>query len=739
MIRSAALLLLCLLSHDALAFGQESGTIIGHVLEEATGTPVPSTAVRVLGTVLLTFTDDSGRFELRGVPPGRRELSLERIGFAPRRVTVLVNPGGRHSVEIELVPRAVAVGGVIASVTKRDLSLRDAPVSVSVLEEAELRRRIPADVRDAVQYAPSVQFVGEQLNVRGSSGYSRGSGTRVMLLVDGIPANSGDAGSLNWDMIPLTEVERIEVVKGAGSTLYGTSALGGVVNVVTRPPPEQPATRVRLRAGFYDDPPHQAWRWSDQTLLFGSVELSHSRTVGPLRFWARGARSLDDSFRQNDDSKRTNAAFRLDLGEEADTLSVFSTWARERHGAAILWCMRGECASSDSLAFQPLLVPTAALDDRTRSDKTRLHVTHTRHWGYRLETHGRLSFQRNDWETDFGDATRIGAVADRYGGEARAGWRPISWLFLIAGGEGVYTDVDATLFGQHDLRDLAGFLQLELGPFDWLTWTAGVRGDVRQVDDGPLTEPDESQISPRAGLVFAPDAVTRVRASLGRGFRSPTVAELFTATEVGGFRVIPNPDLSSERSWAGEIGVQRLILPWLSLDVAGFFYDFENLIEADTVLSAGGAIEVTFENLPEATVQGIEAIGRIALFGDLLQGQLGWTYLDTETTDPATGRSRPLPYRPEHLVTAAGALRLGRLDLGADYRFGSAFERVQVFADEDLDPRVPMRVLDLRMSYRIGRHTFRFMVDNALNHAYTTIERNLEPLRHYTVAAELEF
>jgi iron complex outermembrane receptor protein len=736
--RSGALLLAGCLGLASTGAAQDNGTLIGRVLEEGSRAPIPSAAIRVTGTVLLAFSDRLGNFEVRAVPAGRQRISIERIGYAPREVSVVITPGGRDNLEVLLTPRPVAIGGVVAAVTKRELSLRDAPVSVSVLEERDIRRRVPEDVAEAVEYAPSVQFVGEQLNVRGSSGYSRGTGTRVMLLIDGIPANSGDSGALNWDMIPLTEVERIEVVKGAGSALYGTSALGGVVNVVTRAPPDEPTTRFRLRAGFYDDPPYRQWMWASRTLGFGSVEAAHGRRVGALRLWVRGGRSLDDSFRENDDSKRSNVALSLAAGDDADTLSLFGTWARERHGAAILWCARGECEDANSLAFQPLRVPTLALDDRTRSDKARLHLTHRRSWGPRLSSFERFSFQRNDWETDFGDRL-FGAVADRYGAELRAGWRTASWAFLIAGVEGAYTDVDATLFGRHDLTDVAGFLQAELGVTGWLSLTAGARSDLRLVDGGSFSDPASSQLSPRAGMVIAPDPGTRVRASLGRGFRAPTVAELFTATEVGGFQVIPNPDLDSERSWAGEVGVQRLILPWLSLDIAGFFFDFEELIEADTVIAPSGAIEVRFGNLPEASIQGIEASGRISLFGDRLHGQLGWTYLDSESRDPASGATRPLPYRPEHLLTATGGVRIGGLDLGADYRFASAFDRVQVFTDETFDPRVPMRVLDLRLAYRIGRQTFRFMVDNALNYAYTTIERNLEPIRHYSLAAELEF
>jgi iron complex outermembrane receptor protein len=240
--------------------------------------------------VILTFSDDSGRFELRGVPAGLRRLSVERISYAPRRVEVDVPAGGRTEIEIELEPQAVAVGELVTSVTMRELSSLNAPVSVSVLKEEQIRERVPATAADAVAYVPSVQFVGDQMNIRASAGYSRGAGSRVLMLVDGVPANAGDSDAINWDVIPLTEVTRIEVMKGAGSALYGTIALGGVVNVVTAPPPQDPTARLRLRGGFYDDPPSSAWIWSNKTRGYASAELSYGQSLGAFGFWLRGGR-----------------------------------------------------------------------------------------------------------------------------------------------------------------------------------------------------------------------------------------------------------------------------------------------------------------------------------------------------------------------------------------------------------------------------------------------------------------
>jgi len=84
-------------------------------------------------------------------------------------------------------------------------------------------------------------------------------------------------------------------------------------------------------------------------------------------------------------------------------------------------------------------------------------------------------------------------------------------------------------------------------------------------------------------------------------------------------------------------------------------------------------------------------------------------------------------------------LEIGALEIGGDYRYASAFDRVKVFTDTRTDPLLSMRVWDLRLAYRFGRQTMRFVVNNGGNYGYTTIERNLEPIRRYTLGLELEF
>src|SRR2546422_6336633 len=101
-----------------------------------------------------------------------------------------------------------------------------------------------------------LQMVNGQTNVRGSTGYVQGLNARVLMTVDGIPMNQGDRGGINWDLLAVDEVERLEILKGAGSSLYGSAAFGGVINVTTRDVPAGLHMRLRVNGGIYGDPPH---------------------------------------------------------------------------------------------------------------------------------------------------------------------------------------------------------------------------------------------------------------------------------------------------------------------------------------------------------------------------------------------------------------------------------------------------------------------------------------------------
>src|SRR5204862_8256234 len=222
-------------------------------------------------------------------------VSARFIGYVPAFDTVSVAAGDSVEASFVLHPSVidglplVVVGPVVGTAAKRSQLLDQAVTSVAVVSDTELARRAVSTVDEAVDKAPGVQFLNGQVNIRGSTGYVQGLGSRVLLLVDGVPANQGDRGGINWDLVPLEDVARVEVVKGAGSVLYGSAALGGVVNVITREIPTGFHARGRVVGGWFADPPHDIWKFRDYrgaqegldvTASYGSDVARGSFTAG---------------------------------------------------------------------------------------------------------------------------------------------------------------------------------------------------------------------------------------------------------------------------------------------------------------------------------------------------------------------------------------------------------------------------------------------------------------------------
>ena len=131
-----------------------------------------------------------------------------------------------------------------------------------------------------------ISILDGQPSIRGGSGFSYGVGSRVLMLVDDLPMISADAGDIKWNYMPVENVNQVEVIKGASSVLYGSSALNGVINLRTRFPGNDPQTEVTLFGGAYMNPERKELVWWDRTALFteGDSFLSSEKNREPGSF-----------------------------------------------------------------------------------------------------------------------------------------------------------------------------------------------------------------------------------------------------------------------------------------------------------------------------------------------------------------------------------------------------------------------------------------------------------------------
>ena len=698
--------------------------VAGVVVSRTDSLPVAGASVAIIGTALRTATDAAGRFSFPRAPTDMLDLVVARIGFSPELASAPHGEGDDTTLSIAIASNPIQVAPLVVTASREEQLAADAPISVAVATQTDIERRATIGLDEAIARVPGVEILDGQISIRGSSGYARGLGSRVLLMVDGVPANEGDRDGIDWDLLPVTEVERVEVVEGTASALYGSSALGGVVNVITRPIPEALQLTVRLLGGGYAAPPDEAWRWRTTTALFGGVDVGLSRGVGPVRVLISGGALGNGGYRENNDDQRAHALLKVVVAPGAGLRGeLYASAVHEDYGQVLLWCVQGACADS-GLAYQPFRVDSTALGDRTRSDKYLVQATARQVLHPDLALRGRLSWYR----TTFTDAFRAdtdGATADRLGAELGGEWHPSPGRVVNAGTEITYSTVASSLYGDHSQSELAWYAEDEsaLGAEGRLT--LGGRIDAIAVDAIGWN----AVASPRLALTWRWSPV-RLRASLGSGFRAPSLAERFTSTAEQGIQVIPNPSLESESSWSGELGATVPAARRLAIDAALFWSEYQNLIEP--ALVAGGT-EIQFTNVTRARVRGLDLTARAA---DLVRGHLGatlaWTWLDAQdlTAD------QPLAFRPRQLLTLSGDWKA---DLGSaasatagfDARYASAPARVEIF---ESDRRVPARTLDLRATWARGALKAVAKVANVFNYSYTLVPRTLEPPRTYSLA-----
>ncbi len=726
--------------------GQQAGVVTGRVTDTA-GLAVHQARVRAQsgnaaagGTrpVATTVTSTDGMYRFDSVPAGRVILDVSVIGYFPVVDTVALGPGEslRHDFRLRLSP--VTLLPTIVTAAKRSQLLDQAVTSVSLVSRTQIAQRAVNTIDEAVDKAPGVQFINGQVNIRGSSGFVEGLGSRVLLLVDGVPANQGDRGGINWDLVPVDEVQRVEVVKGAGSALYGSAAFGGVVNLITRDLPDGVHARIRATGGVFADPPDPVWRFRDFTGIQDGIDLTGSYGGGPVHATLSGGARHSDGYREQDREDHWQVTGRGAWRPEPATLvNLSAAWASDQYQVPEPWCTQGECPDSGQ-ALQPFRITSGNRGNRTRSDKGLFTALVTRTPSERIAWSARASWFRTHFTDSYPNRTGAFGTADfsianRYGLEGRVVSRRDTSQVVTFGAEAARSDLLANVFsggapgsvGTHNQDEYAAYGEAEqvLGP---LRLTAGARGDFLTIDGGSLT----AFVSPRIGAVW-PTPTGSWRASLGRAYRSPSLAERFVTTYVFGFPVIPNPSLRAEDGWSAEVGRSWGPLPWLRGDAAVFWTEARELVEP--VVDSTG---IQFQNLQRARLAGLDFNATAAPL-DRVAVSLAYEFLyarelphDTGTAGAQTPE-RPLLYRPQHLLTISADFHWLRLGAGADWRYSSRFEgKDPIFSS---DARLNARVLDLRASWTAGPLDVHLKVANALNYIYNLAPRVLEPVRTTTL------
>lgn len=234
----------------------QNNSIKGKVVDEK-GIALIGATIKANATTGVV-TDINGAYELF-LPKGNYSLECSYVGYETqiKKITLEDN----QNIDFQLIVAQNILNQLTVTSGRYEKPLGEVTVSMEVLKPDLIQRNNGQSMDNILQKVPGMTIVGGQPNIRGGSGFSYGAGSRVLIMVDDIPALQADAGSPNWNDFQVETIEQIEVLKGAASSLYGSSALNGVVNIRTAYAKDKPITTFSTFYTYYDDPKDKNQIW----------------------------------------------------------------------------------------------------------------------------------------------------------------------------------------------------------------------------------------------------------------------------------------------------------------------------------------------------------------------------------------------------------------------------------------------------------------------------------------------
>lgn len=706
----------------SLSFAQQYGILKGTVTNQENKQPLPSANLLIKGTLIGTTTDFNGNYSIQKIRPGKYILVVSMIGFRKEEIKeVIIEAGKENVLDINLEPAAVQVGQVVITAGKREQSFAEVSATVSVIDPQTFQRRNAITIDDALRQVSGVSLIESQVSIRGSSGYSKGVGSRTLMLVDGIPLLTGDTGELVFESVPTFNVDRIEILKGAASALYGSGAMGGIVNVLTKEILDVPTTYVRLYGGFYDQPYYPEWKWSSETQFIDGFYIAHSQKFADLKTLFAISRTEDDGYRQNSRWQRWNFYSKSQYQfTPSKNLKLALNYLEQRRNNFLYW------KNLDSA----LIPPADQLGDRVISKRFSASSLFTNIVTDRFTYSIKGIWYHTDWRNDvevMGDRS----ISNFMDAEVQFNYQMFSDHIFTGGVQANYNRVRSDIFGRRTGINTAFYLQDEYKMLDDLRFTVGTRFDYSKLD----SLKSQFQINPKLGVAFSNDPLTSFRFSVGRAFRSPSVGEAFTSTTASGITVIPNPNLKPEKSWSFEAGINQTVSENINVDASIFQSEYDNLIEAKFVTPP----KAQFINVTRARIQGLEVSAKTSFFEKYFLMNLSYTYLkpmDRVENDI-------LRFRSKHLFYVNTVMSYWNMELGIDFRYISRIERIDKefsWYIVDAEKRVPIYVVDTHLSsiFIFGDVPFRasFHINNLLQYNFVELIGNIAPIRSFTLRLE---
>lgn len=641
---------------------QERGTLRGTVSDNETDeTLIGANVVMASDRSVGASTDIDGNYSFT-LPVGKHWVVCTFTGMKADSVEVDIKAGETTAHNFVLGMNAEQIGTVVVSAGKFEQKLEELTVTMNVIKPELIDNRNSTNITSALEQTPGLTIMDEEPQIRSGSGYSFGIGSRVAILVDDLPILNGDIGKAEWSFIPTENVEQIEVIKGASSVLYGSSALSGAINVRTAYPKDKPLTKVNIFTGFrsaileddasagkrianffgLDASAANGKKWWDGVANFSGMNFMHSRkeglwdiVIGGNFLYDHGFLGPQQQIAELDSFNRENMLFNgyvdqitgdtvADISDD-DVREIrgrfnFNIRKRSKKKSGLNYGLNGNFMRSSknfSLVWQATERDRSGIYRSYPGTMTLTEITtfyldpfinYVTPRGVQHAFRSRILFNNSD------NSNNQDVQSTVYFGEyqIQRTFSKMRDLNLIAGVSGSYSQSKSDIFvggdssGVNNAKNFSLYMQLDKKFFKQVNISMGVRGEYFQINN------TEFVVRPvfRAGVSWKAGRESYIRGSYGQGYRFPTIAEKYIFTNSGGLGVYPNPDLKPETSWNAELGFKQgfKIGKFMGyFDLVGFWQEYTNSIEfVMGQYEQGGLPGFKFLNTGKNRVRGIE-------------------------------------------------------------------------------------------------------------------------------------
>jgi outer membrane receptor protein involved in Fe transport len=315
------------------AFTAQAQTLKGHIYGNDTKEPLPGVTISFPTGKTIGVTDAGGAYEIK-LAKGSNSLLFSYIGYENGELTVIFKDHETISRDIYLKPETSLMNEVVVTAGKFAQKMSDVTVTMDLLKANDISRQQPVDLSYALRTIPGVDIVDRQPSIRGGGGWTYGVGSRSLVLLDGFSVLEPQTGNMNWNQVPLQNIEQVEIIKGASSVLYGSSALNGIINVRTARPDIEPKTHISTYVGIYNNYKNDGYDYGNnkfwkrdgfavkpllRSSLYNGInspiyegwDITHSRRIGNFDLVAGMNIFSDEGYREQNFNQRINVSGRL--------------------------------------------------------------------------------------------------------------------------------------------------------------------------------------------------------------------------------------------------------------------------------------------------------------------------------------------------------------------------------------------------------------------------------------------